>query len=461
MRSNVRLLALLTLFVTASPRLAGASPAMQVPAFAPEVDDPSAGSIGRIHHLVVIYLENRSFDHLYGEFPGADGLTQGVGVNSQRDLDGRVYATLPDVPDGDGYHFPASGLPNRPFALDAYVPAGMETRDLVHRFYQEFAQIDGGRMDHFAAVSDARALCMGYYHTAGLPLNRYASEFTLCDRFFHAAFGGSFLNHMWLIAAASPTFPNAPSNVVAQLDSTGRLVRDGFVTPDGYAVNTCYSVNLPHPSKTPVRSLVPAQTMPTIGDRLSEAGVSWAWYSGEWNEALAGRAHPSRFQYHHQPFAYFARYAEGTTGRADHLKDEKDFLAAIAVDSLPAVAFVKPGGLENEHPGYSNVVAGDRHAIELISAIQKSALWKSTLIVVTYDENGGFWDHVVPPRADRWGPGSRVPTIVISPFARRHHVDHTTYDTTSILAFIEKRWHVAPLSSRDKAADPLSGVLQP
>src|SRR5262249_49117140 len=131
----------------------------------------------------------------------------------------------------------------------------------------------------------------------------------------------------------------------------------------------------------------------------------------------------------------------------------------IAKDSLPAVSFVKPGGLENEHPGYSNVAAGDNHAVKLITAIQNSALWNSTVIVVTYDENGGFWDHVPPPHVDRWGPGTRVPTIVISPFAQRHHVDHTYYDTTSILAFIEKRWHLRPVATRDATANPLSGAL--
>jgi phospholipase C len=119
------------------------------------------------------------------------------------------------------------------------------------------------------------------------------------------------------------------------------------------------------------------------------------------------------------------------------------------------VSFVKPDGTDNEHPGYANLYNGELHAARLIDTIMHSPLWKSTAIVVTYDENGGFWDHVAPPKIDRWGDGTRVPAIVISPFAKRHFVDHTTYDTTSIPAFIEKRFELQPLSKRDGSAAPL------
>src|SRR5207249_779369 len=133
----------------------------------------------------------------------------------------------------------------------------------------------------------------------------------------------------------------APPAVVAQVDSSGNILIDGFVTPDGYAVNTAFSVNSPHPANLPGYLLVPSQTFPTIGDRLSEKGISWAWYAGGWNEAVAGQASPD-FQYHHQPFIYFANYADGTPGRAEHLKDEQDLIAALRSGGLPAVAFVKP-----------------------------------------------------------------------------------------------------------------------
>jgi phospholipase C len=299
---------------------------------------------------------------------------------------------------------------------------------------------------------------MGFYHTADVPLAAEARRYTLCDNFYHAAFGGSFLNHQWLIAARSPVFPGAPASAVAMLDAKGNLVTDGFVTPDGYAVNTAYSVNAPHPATAPAANLVPNQTYATIGDRLSDRGISWAWYSGGWNDALAG--HPgSLFQFHHQPFIYFAKYADGTAAKKEHLKDEKDFFTAVQKGELPAVSFVKPYGTDNEHPGYTDLITGELHVKQLIDAIRQSPDWNNTAIIITYDENGGFWDHVAPPKVDRWGPGSRVPTLVISPFARRGYVDHHRYDTTSILALIERRWDLRPLTSRDANADPLSGAF--
>ncbi len=425
---------------------------------AASVADPGrAGDpqLRQLDHIVVIHLENRSFDNMYGEFAGADGLAAAPSAPPQVDGSGTPFAALPAVP---GMASIPTNLPNAPFDIGQFVAPNIATRDLVHRFYQEQVQINGGRMDKFALVSDAKGLVMGFYRTAGLPLAAEAARYTLCDNFFHAAFGGSFLNHFWLIAAQTPVFPGAPASAVAQLDASGALVRDGFVTPDGYAVNTAFSVNAPHPSTVPAASLVPNQTFATIGDRLSEKGISWAWYAGGWNDALAGHAGPL-YQFHHQPFIYFANYADGTQAKADHLKDEQDFVAALQTGRLPAVSFVKPYGLDNEHPGYTDLITGENHVEQLIEAIRTSPHWNHTAIIITYDENGGFWDHVAPPVVDRWGPGSRVPTLVISPFARHAVVDHHRYDTTSILALIEHRWGLAPLSTRDAAADPLSGAF--
>ena len=412
---------------------------------------PASLGLDRLQHIVVIYLENHSFDNLYGEFPGADGLSNAAPTRTQVDASGTPFATLPMNATSP---FPAT-LANGPFAIETYVAADQKIPDLIHRYYQEQVQIDGGRMDKFALVSDAKGEVMGFYHTAGLPLAAEAARYTLCDNFFHAAFGGSFLNHIWLIAARTPVFRGAPAAAVARLDAAGNLLSDGFVTPDGYAVNTAFSVNQPHPATVPGERLVPNQTFATIGDRLSERHVTWVWYSGGWDAALAGHADPL-FQYHHQPFIYFANYADGTAAKAEHLRDETEFLAAARAGTLPAVSFIKPQGPDNEHPGYTDVITGERHVEELIEAVRNGPDWKNTAIIITYDEHGGFWDHVAPPVVDRWGPGSRVPTLIISPFARRGYVDHHIFDTTSILALIEHRWRLAPLSSRDAAAEDLT-----
>jgi acid phosphatase len=218
------------------------------------------------------------------------------------------------------------------------------------------------------------------------------------------------------------------------------------------------------------------QTATTIGDLLSRAGVDWAYYAGAWDFALShppfaagmSRASPN-FQYHHQPFNYFAAFdpatADGRANRAAHLLDagvvtdpgvlvESRFLSDIRTGKLPPVTFYKPQGSVNEHAAYANIADGDRHISALLTALKSSPQWDHMLVVVTYDEFGGWWDHVAPPKADRFGPGTRIPALIVSPFARKGSVDHTQYDTTSILRFITNRWNLPVLpgiAERDRA----------
>jgi phospholipase C len=434
---------------------------MPVPAAAAS----GADVLSKINHIVVIYQENWSFDSLYGSFPGANGLAKDASTVPQVDKNGQPYSALPPIvntnlkPPAPDPRFPTN-LPVQPFDASKYVPDDMDTGDLVHRFYQEQYQIDGGKMDKYVAYSDAASLAMSYYDATNLPEGKLAQQYVMDDNFFHAAFGGSFLNHFWLVCACTPSFLNAPASMVAKVDANGVMTSDGAVTPDGYDVNTTFSVNAPHPATAAAASLVPNQTLPTIGDRLNDRNISWAWYSGGWNNALAGNPDPL-FQFHHQPFAYFANYADGTQLKKDHLKDEQDFVSAAQAGTLPAVSFIKPIGADNEHPGYADLLTGQNHVASLVQAVQQSPNWKDTMVVITYDENGGRWDHVAPPKTDKWGPGTRVPTIVISPLARRGFVDHTQYDTTSILATIEQRWSLSPMESRDAHATPLDNALDP
>jgi phospholipase C len=304
---------------------------------------------------------------------------------------------------------------------------------------------------------------MGYYPTAQLPVAAEAANYVLQDNFFHAAFGGSFLNHQWLICACTPVYNTALGD---GKDHHTVLGPDGLPTQDGQLTTAAtgdYAINTIFPSSVPTinATKLPLLTNATIGDGLSAAGVSWNWYSGGWNDAVAGK-NPNNFQYHHQPFNYYANYSlvNGVAGPGrSHLKDETEFIAAAQNGTLPAVSFVKPVGYDNEHPGYTNLLRGEQHLEALINDIRNGPNWGDTAIVITYDEHGGFWDHVAPPtdptHSDVWGPGSRVPTIVISPLAKRHFVDHTLYDTTSILATIERRWDVAPLGTRDATANDL------
>ena len=205
---------------------------------------------------------------------------------------------------------------------------------------------------------------------------------------------------------------------------------------------------------------------PNIGDRLSGKGIDWNWYSGGWDDAAAGT--PGKlFQFHHQPLNYWADYGPGQPGRK-HLQDETKFFDAAKKGKLPTVSFVKPYGAENEHPGYASEPDGSDHLVDLIKAVLDSPQADDTLIVVTYDEFGGQWDHVAPPGQggatvgvhDEFGPGTRIPALLVSEAFRRSGVDHTVYDTTSILATIERGLGLQPLTSRDAQVADLGPAVR-
>ena len=418
--------------------------------------------LAKIGHIVVIFDENRSFDSMFGHFPGANGLA-GAGDHAiQIGPDGKPYKTLPQPIDSHikavDPRFPTN-LPNRPFDLAHYVAISDKTGDLIHAFYQEQMQINGGMMNRYAAVSDAAGLTVGYYDASKTHLWALAKQFALSDATFHSAFGGSFLNHAFLVCSCAFRWPEAPASIVAKVAPDGTMLKNGQVTPDGYAVNTSQSVYLHSPNITDPAMLVPPQTMPHIGDRLDAKGVSWAWYAGGYDDAMAGK--PSEdFKFHHQPFVYFQNLAPGTPGQKAHLKDYKDLVHDIEGNTLPQVVLYKPIGDLDEHPGYADIAEGDRHLAALVGMLRKSVAYKDMLIVITYDENGGAWDHVAPPRRDRWGPGTRVPLVAIGPTVKNGYVDHTPYDFGSILRTIELRFGADPVNEIDGNAYPLLGLLK-
>jgi acid phosphatase len=476
----------------------------------------AAADLSKIHTVVVIYAENRSFDHLYGMFPGANGIANATKEQYlQRDHDGSELSRLrvwnakgepdPDYPE----------VPNAPFRIDA-APMNKSPnavlRSPIHAYYHNIEQINGGKNDMFAAMSTAGGYTMGYFDGSSMKLWQWAKEYTLADNFFMGAFGGSYLNHHYLICACAPLHRDAPASMRAVLDETGKLKKypdspsaehgavktysggiGGQVTPDGYSVNTTQPPYQPSGvSPAPEGSLdmadpngseriglpLPPQTQKTVGDTLSAKGVSWAWYAGGWNAALAdGRRPPDQkrgviyrrengalnFQPHHQPFNYYARFAPETKDRAEHLKDGEEFLNDIDQGRLPAVAFYKPVGLYNQHPSYTDLMSGDAHIADVLDRLKRSAQWNNMLVIVTYDENGGFWDHVAPPAGpgwgDRFGPGTRIPTLIVSPFAKRGFVDNTAYDTTSILKFLTLRFKLEPLPGVREKMGELTAAL--
>ncbi|MDI9350356.1 MAG: acid phosphatase [Candidatus Symbiobacter sp.] len=493
-----------TLILVASlPNLANAATITAAP-------DP----LDKVKTIVVIYAENRSFDNLYGLFPGANGILVDANnvvrpPNAFGQLDRDGVTLLPHLPkvwsDKTGALDFVANLPNQPFQIDAPpgglpgVPPGVKTADLVHRFYQNQMQINHGANNQFAAWSDAGGLTMGYYDGSAMQMWKIAASYTLADNFFMGSFGGSLLNHFWLVCACTPHFDLAPASRHSLVDASGtRLVpspagsassmvgppqflSDQNLTPDDYAVNAIQppfqpSGAPPAPGGDPAladrsKFPLPAQNsgqIKTVGDTLSEQRVDWAWYAGAWHQALADRSviyndTSPNFQPHHHPFNFFSRFdpttPQGKIDRARHLKDYEDFARAIQDGTLPPVSFYKPQGNLNQHPGYTDVMSGDAHIAETVRRLQQSPQWKNMVIIVTYDENGGFWDHVAPPLGDRWGPGTRIPAVIISPFAKPHFVDHTYYDTTSIIKFITRRFHLSPLPGVRENAGDLTGAL--
>ncbi|MGY2270751.1 MULTISPECIES: acid phosphatase [Pseudomonas] len=480
----------------------------------------------QVKTVVVIYAENRSFNNLFADFPGVEKPLSALSAadTQQRDRDGSLLTTLPPAWGGvlqvgpqsvDGVTYPSEvqfqeNLPNAPFALKGPnaedLPLSLVTRDLWHVFYQNQMQINGGKNDSFVAWADSGGLVMGHYAQSRYSLRLWdvAKEFVLCDNFFQGAFGGSFLNHQYLISATAPFYPNAAQSVakaqiatlqsddptdprLKPLDKSPASAMTGppqfgpsALTPDGYGVNTLAppywptwirDPENPDYSKPDLPNVLVPQTHEHIGDKLSKKNVDWAWYAGAWQATLdqfkdsGGIPKIPNFQYHHQPFNYFKQ--QGPQNRVERDKRLRDgglgdesstnkFFADAQAGKLPAVTFYKPQGNLNMHAGYADVASGDRHIVRALKVLQESPQWKNMVVVVTVDENGGWWDPVAPPKGDRWGPGTRIPAIVVSPFARKGTVDHTVYDTASILRLITRVFQLETLDGLKQRDDAMT-----
>ena len=329
-----------------------------------------------IDHVVVVMMENRSFDHFLGWLPGADGKQAGLTFT---DRYGLKHTT---------HHLTE-------FASCAY-------NDPDHSYEGGRIELNNGRCDGWLKAGENDSLAVGYYTQPDLAfLGQAGPAWTVCDRYFSAVMAETYPNRFYQHAAQTDRLHNSTAT----------------------------------------------STLPTIWDRLAAAGLPARYYFSDIPfTALWG----TKYLPISQPFAAF--------------------LADAAAGQLPAVSFIDPrfedegsGSSGDDHPK-ADIRAGEQFLNQVYQAVTSGPGWANTLLVINFDEWGGFYDHVAPGTAadvsaDTALRGFRVPALVISPRARRHYVAHNTYDHTSVLKMIEWRWGLSPLTPRDSAARNLAEVL--
>ena len=352
-----------------------------------------------IRHIIVLMQENHTFDNYFGSYPGADGIPAATCLpKSFQD------ATLGCSP---------------PAHVGGHAVLGLSTDTTT--FARQYRD---GRMDGFvAAYRVGRGLGglpnpMGYYDGRDLPVAwKLASQYVLFDHFFSSARGGSVWNHLFAISAT-------PGNLTADELPSG-----------GYSRTT------------------------TIFDRLQQAGVPWRYYVRDYdptNTILTPAAGDRASQLLQVPLLAMPRVLHSPK-LASNIVDLQQFYRDAQAGSLPAVAYIAPGGLSEHPPG--KLAAGQTLVRSIVNELMRSPEWSSTAFVLTYDSWGGWYDHVRPPTVDGYGYGFRVPTIIVSPYAKRGSIDHDTLDFTSILRFIEDNWGLAPLASRDAQAHSIASAF--
>jgi phospholipase C len=361
----------------------------------------SAGAAGReattpIKHFIVLMQENHTYDNYFGSYSRGDGIPHGV--------------CMPLI-----LHRPSSCM--KPFHLGRRA-----VRDLGHNPGIFRAQYHGGLLDGFINVFRVQGLAgstnvMGYYDGRDLPYYwNIADRYVLFDRFFSAGAGGSVYNHMYWVTGTegSPT---------------------DLIPPGGFG------------------------KLPTIFDRLDQAGVSWKFYVQNYDPKITFRSRQNTdrgSQVVWVPLLDYARYLDNPRLFA-HIVDIKQYYRDLRNGTLPQVAFMAPSGSSEHPPG--SIQAGERFVRTLIGALASSAYWRRSAFTWSYDDWGGWYDHVPPPHRDRYGDGFRVPALLVSPYARRGLVDHTELDHTSFLKFIEQNWGLRPLASRDAHANSLMSAF--
>lgn len=349
-----------------------------------------------IEHFIVVMQQNHTFDNYFGTYPGANGIPEGV--------------CMPVSLSNEG-----SGSCVAPFEITDH-----PISDLSHSSTTFVDQYQDGQMNGFVAglnkLNQDGALSMGYFDDTQMPFYwNLADEYVLFDNYFSSAHTGSVTNRMYWVSGR----PGSEVN---------RIPDDGF-----------------------------SDDIPTIFDRLQERGISWKFYIRNYDKNLNYRTSKELDYLHPQiqwaPLLAFDRFIDDPE-LSSRIVDLDEYYTDLENGTLPAVSYVLLLGA-TEHP-ISDLSLGERATRTMLHSLMQSDAWESSAFFITYDDWGGWYDHVQPPQVDERGYGFRVPALLVSPYARTGHIDHTLLDHTSILKFIEENWSIPPLAERDARANNLT-----
>jgi phospholipase C len=385
-----------------SPPPASPSPSVSTTGSPDAFDATALETATPIKHVVFVIKENRTFDHLFGTFPGANGVSTGMAFGQPRTLtrgtDGRVPGDLP------------------------------------HCYTCALAAWDQGEMDGFLQ-GDHAPWAYTQLHKDQLPNYwHWARQNVLFDNFFASAQGPSFPNHLYSIAATSGGAHDNPRRVPSLTHGSNTF---GCDAPPLQTVEV-------YDSEGRMKKVPPCFDFLTEGDLLNRAGIPWAYYAA--SEEQKG--------YIWSAYSAIRRYRMHEDRWQRHMFSVDEVVKDIRGGLLPPVTWITPRFELSEHPEY-NFCHGENWSTKVIDAIMRSPMWDSTAIFLTWDDYGGFYDHVPPPQVDDFGFGIRVPMMVLSPYAKQGKVSSELGEFSSVLRFIEDNWGLTQLTKRDKQATPM------
>jgi phospholipase C len=443
-----------------------------------------------IKHLVVLFQENASFDHYFGTYPNAAN-PPGEPAFTPRGNTPAINGLTPDLLTHNPNSF-------QPFRLDR---SQAETCSQVHNYLPEQQAEDAGAMDKFVQFVEGKAgntrqycpagTVMGYYDgNTVTALWNYAQHFAISDNSFNTVFGPSTPGALNLVAGTTAGAICGPKTAV--YNTPGACSATTAPATSG-GTGTAYRDSDPYYDDcsgggTKDKSGTSALTIPTIAGPLNSAGATWGWFQGGFRDCSA--KHPliavdrvqgidpagdsltfGDYDAHHEPFQFVAATANphhlppsspamiGQTDQANHQYDLSDFWTAADAGNLPAVSFLKASGYQDGHPGNSDPLDEQEYLVNTINHLMSLSSWKSTAIIIQWDDSDGWYDHVRGPIVNHsstsldlgcgtttdapgaeCGFGPRLPYLVISPYAKENAVDHALIDQTSTTRFIEDNW---------------------